>query len=402
VHAIRSLFAADAVYEIFGKRPLEGIDEISSYWKRNAARQQALVVKWATLSSDPHGQHALFVATFFDKEERENQVVAGVLTLTLRERSGEVVKLAERYLKTSLQLATSRKFHGSQVERAPNVIIRITTMLLNWLRVRSGQIVRWVLILAWIAGWALLILFLLMTWLLFVNPPDWIRVVSLLLFDPDYTTIAVASSEAEAAALAKAQSLVGASAAILGLLLGVVMPQLERIYGSWKARRGRSLYTIELLYQDHDLALMRQAYRTSERVIIFSGDFSFLRKDQELLRIFTELSQRRRITLISYKTKAEVEQELMDTPETGALLGTLAAADRIIYDSGLDVKCSLIEYAKRTQLLYKFRTSAAEGAKDMMCILNDTDESHYLLEAVNLFVSKLVSRGQPAVPASGP
>ena len=114
---------------------------------------------------------------------------------------------------------------------------------------------------------------------------------------------------------------------------------------------------------------------------------SYAREDEALLAIFARLNADNKITLVSSRTEDAVTRQMQTVESAKSLLTNLKTARNILFDSGLPIKCSLIEDHRRHKLLYKYLTTDGEFK---MCTMRSTDESHYLLEALDDLVSNFV------------
>jgi hypothetical protein len=100
---LRHIFAPNVTYYIKpNKTSLRGIEEIKSYWERNAHRQMRLKVDWLVKATFPTCS-ARFRAEFFDIEECEQQVISGTLRVAYDE-NGRIRRLVEHYSKTVVNL----------------------------------------------------------------------------------------------------------------------------------------------------------------------------------------------------------------------------------------------------------------------------------------------------------
>ena len=97
---IGKIFCPDATYVIGPrKKVLNGVGEIIQYWSRNRKRQQNVKISWSTVKMLQQTAQVLFLAIFFDSEERENQVVEGTIRFDLT-KTGMIRNLSESYIKT--------------------------------------------------------------------------------------------------------------------------------------------------------------------------------------------------------------------------------------------------------------------------------------------------------------
>jgi hypothetical protein len=194
--------------------------------------------------------------------------------------------------------------------------------------------------------------------------------------------------EIQGSAIQKAQALIGVCLTLLATTVGVVIPLIQKLASDRRQAREGSLSTTDLMSGD-DLRMMAQVCGVAERIIVFSGDFSFLVEDERLRNTYTKLNGENKLTLVSSRSEPEVRLQLARLDATATLLRALKASGNILFNSDIPLKCSLVELHRRFQFLYKYRTF---DGRNKMCTLRGTDESNYLLEALNILITRVVSQ----------
>jgi hypothetical protein len=386
---LSAIFSSDATYSIEGKSTIAGIAGIEAYWKRNALRQVNLQVTHRVLAEQERSGSAIFLATFYDQEERQWQSVAGTIDFVFTEAKSRISALSEAYLKQNYLIAPIDVILGWMGERASKILNRVYlrgrrihsswTSLKEFLRnISIGLSYFFFILMVFLAG------------LLYFNPSDSLVFIAVSVFDTQQLSgTGLVTPAMKADALQKARDLMMFSVGVFGTVLSVIVPIIQIRARERLLERSKSL-SIRDLMPGEDLEMLTAAYNGAERIVVFSGDFSFLRVSASLRRSFELLSRENKITLVSSKSEEEVAAQLRDLESTSALFDSLKAANHILFDNGIDIKCSLIENRKRTQFLYKYPTGEIKGPEYRMCTLRHTDESFYLLEALKVLVNNFV------------
>jgi hypothetical protein len=139
----------------------------------------------------------------------------------------------------------------------------------------------------------------------------------------------------------------------------------------------KALVREEPVYQEgrDDLDAMEKYYRGAESVIVFSGDFSWLNSSHPLVAETDRLCQSRKIKFVSYKTEQDVR----------AGLGQRFSAyeTQFVFDSGIKLKCSLVQKGQRKVLLYVADTTVDSDGAKKVCVISGKDEAQYLLQTID-------------------
>jgi hypothetical protein len=378
VHALKKIFSDEAEYKINGRVAYTGLSNVETYWRRNKSRQTRVQILYDRIFSAGELEKVHFLSSFYDLSEHEWQSVAGIIDFTLNGGGTRILSLSEEYLKTVRNARNTftmvEFFQGLQVRRLMSRISWFTQRLMSQFKHYAPSILLYL-------TWILFIFAVMLMWLLFVETPNWLKKVVIALLEP--TQISVLP-EIEGSALQRAQTLVGVCVTLLATAVGAFIPVIQ----SWRRARQGSLSMKDLMPGD-DLRMMAQVCSGAERIIVFSGDFSFLRENERLRNTYTKLNSENKLTLVSSRTEPEVSQQLEAMDATATLLRALKASGNILFSSGIPLKCSLVELHRRFQFLYKYKTF---DGNDKMCILRGADESHYLLEALNILITRVVSR----------
>jgi len=138
--------------------------------------------------------------------------------------------------------------------------------------------------------------------------------------------------------------------------------------------RRQALIETRPVYTDgvEDLNYMHEYFQNASSVTVFSGDFSWLGVHQELQKEVKRLALEEKIHLISSKPMRLVKQAIGDDNIFNSLKGSFK------FDSGIDLKCSLVHNNSNSAFLYKVDRSYEKGSKSV-CIINGHGDANYLL-----------------------
>lgn len=134
-----------------------------------------------------------------------------------------------------------------------------------------------------------------------------------------------------------------------------------------------------------DLNAMHKYYKGAASVVVFSGNFSWLiassaTQPHPLLGEIDRLLQAGKIKFVSYKTEANIQQCL------GARFSTYKP--HFMFNSGVKLKCSLIEKGQRKVLIYMADTTVDPDGAKKVCVISGRDEAQYLLDTIDALCKK--------------
>jgi hypothetical protein len=138
----------------------------------------------------------------------------------------------------------------------------------------------------------------------------------------------------------------------------------------------KALIQKEMVYTDgeEDLKVMLRYYKNANSVIVFSGDFSWISKNNELLRVIQRLSSESKISFVSYKSANVVESAIGSTLYN-------EFHQRFRFDQDTQLKCSLVKINHSKVFIYKVDREVEGGDKNV-CIIPGKDDARYLLETL--------------------
>jgi hypothetical protein len=138
--------------------------------------------------------------------------------------------------------------------------------------------------------------------------------------------------------------------------------------------RRQALIETRPVYTDgvEDLNYMHEYFQNASSVTVFSGDFSWLSVHQELQEEVKRLALEEKIRLISSKSMKLVKQAIGNDEIFNSLRSSFK------FESGMDLKCSLVHNNSNSAFLYKVDRSYEKGSKSV-CIINGHGDANYLL-----------------------
>lgn len=349
VEALSKIFTVDCEYHIKDKPSLNGLHELQVYWNRNKDRQRELdVFDPIVFEATADATKVAFCATFLDSEEKQNQTVFGEITFFFKD--GKISRLTESY----------------RVHRERSNFVFWETVGKFWLRIRIGsqnllqnQLPRILQVTSVIL--ALSAFFYSYN----VNRlPDFVVCALNGTFGPSGCDLAISGNlDAMTATAHRYLSLLG------GTLL-LIIPFVSKYSARLQFGRVR---TTELIRDRHDLEIMRKSFKNAKGLTIFSGDFSFVKDNEDFFPIFRRLSNRKSLNIISDASKESVIAGFGGTKEARGLIEELEAEGRILFNSPTPIKCSIVRKWDGSEVLYRFDGNGAGAASShlYMCEVRD-------------------------------
>lgn len=176
------------------------------------------------------------------------------------------------------------------------------------------------------------------------------------------------------------------SAVCLITFFVVIHPIIARRKVEADVRKKQSIKLVRIYNRGtDDIALMYRYYKNADSVIVYSGDFSWLGTETPLKKIVEELANNQKIKLVSSKNKDIVKNNIGD-----ALFNQLSQSELIKYIDDKEIKCSLIVKGGISTLLYLTKDENSDVDDVMfMCIVTGKNESRFLLNAMELLMTKV-------------
>ena len=211
----------------------------------------------------------------------------------------------------------------------------------------------------------------------FHQPTDW--VLSFFLKREPDGTYPVHGAEA-------ALKIILDSAVCLITFFVVIHPIIARRKVEADVRKKQSIKLIRVYTRGtDDIGLMHKYYKNADSVIVYSGDFSWLQSETPLKKIVEELANNQKIKLVSSKNKDIVKHNIGDN-----LFEQLTQSNLIKYIDDKEIKCSLIVKGGVSTLLYLTKDEYSDVEDVMyMCIVTGRNESRFLLNAMELLMTKV-------------
>jgi GTPase SAR1 family protein len=125
-----------------------------------------------------------------------------------------------------------------------------------------------------------------------------------------------------------------------------------------------------------DINIMSKYYQNADEVVVYAGDFSWIKSNESLKNIITELANQNKIRLISYKTRSVVENSIND-PQ---LFSTLSK--QFVFESKKNIKCSYIKRQNTNFFLYRAEELSISSMEPnyKVFVLRETENVPYLLD----------------------
>ena len=368
--ALGRIFDPGARYVILNKQTtFDGLEEISRYWIRNKARQRQLRVSYVAKEKNVAGDviDLVFAAEFIDIIERERQDIIGDMTIKVSD--GFIGEITETYWKGAEELqAQQGALSAGQLYRRFQVWAWIKWY---WLRGQKDNIIGWLLGSGAVIS-TILAIALGVTAFTFGTWPDWL--VGLIALSP----LGGPFSEDDRLLAEKAAS---RNMLMFSAIYFVLLPLIYYLRSS----RLRLFEIVGLNVPAHDLELMKRSYAGAKEVTIFSGDFSFLAEDNHLLEELQFLARKERLILVSHRSRETVIESVKLHHEARSLIEGLIQANRIRFESGLGVHCSVVHKWDHREVLYRYLSPERNRVSDYnMCILVGRREARPILDAIEM------------------
>lgn len=174
-------------------------------------------------------------------------------------------------------------------------------------------------------------------------------------------------------------STIMAAVTVLVTLWFAVVTFIKHIHNKSVLRREGYIET-NPVYQTgkEDLACMLKYFRSASEVTVFSGDFSWIKDNVELRNQVIRLADEEKISFISSKSKSRVKSAISNDSVFDSL------AHLFHFNSGIEVKCSIVSNNSNSVLLYKVDDSYKHGDVKV-CVASGKGDAYYLLKAIRAF-----------------
>lgn len=129
-----------------------------------------------------------------------------------------------------------------------------------------------------------------------------------------------------------------------------------------------------------DLEIMLKYFKHADAVTVFSGDFSWLKINHELLRHVRRLAAEEKISFVSYKPRETVRRAAGEE-----LFELLERFFR--FEPSCRLKCSLVTINQSRVFLYKVDRTI-EGGGRSVCVVSSKDDARYLLETLDVLCGR--------------
>lgn len=153
----------------------------------------------------------------------------------------------------------------------------------------------------------------------------------------------------------------------------------------YNERTQQKIITKIINNKNDELEIMNKYYKNADRIVAFSGDFSFINEHDELKRSVLDLASSGRITLISYKSEGSVKLALEKDSEFYHVLKNF-----INYNSNVKLKASLIKRSGNNVFLYSLEEIHPDNTSFIkkICILTSRGEAAHLIGCIESLTTK--------------
>jgi hypothetical protein len=120
---------------------------------------------------------------------------------------------------------------------------------------------------------------------------------------------------------------------------------------------------------------MLEHYKLAEKVIVFSGDFSWIRSNEYLKEEMYRLAKLKKLSLISYKSEEIVKTAIEDEK----VFDYFKSKARFHFNSNKKIKCSLVQIRGNLTFLYNSDQTPC-GGKNKVCVIYSNNSGRALLD----------------------
>jgi dephospho-CoA kinase len=153
----------------------------------------------------------------------------------------------------------------------------------------------------------------------------------------------------------------------------------------------------DIMNERRDFTIMVRYFEDAQDAHICSGDYSWIKDNNDIQGKILELAAKKSIVLESYKTEKEIRDKLGDD-----LFEKLRMSLR--FQNGRKIKCSLIRHSGSEVFLYRSTRVEDEKKIDRICVLTDGGEGRSLIDTLSTLISskkRSVATIIMGLPASG-
>ncbi|WP_146107730.1 hypothetical protein [Porphyrobacter sp. HT-58-2] len=166
--------------------------------------------------------------------------------------------------------------------------------------------------------------------------------------------------------------------ATLGTISGVLLIVVRPL---WQMAADDGHLINVVVTMDQDMREMAKYMKSADKVVIYSGDFSYIYQHPPLTKVMFDLAQRDELTLLSYKSREAVLASSARTRgQNPCLISQLIDAKKMQFNLPGKPKFSLVYRRGEEVLLYRHRSDGIEYvtifkankemAKELVRILN--------------------------------
>ena len=379
---LRDVFTNDVAYTFQSLRfnipsdtlEYRGIDRIEQYWQRNKCRQKDLRVRHIVFQLQENSASAFFQASFTDRELKEAHTVYGVAHFLRRPGDALISSLSEHYILDSR--SAFRATAISTLQRIPWVFGALYRLIS---RIRYSALLRiafYFVVFSYTLSLSAYLFFG-----LFGIPDAFARVWE------------AVSNESSVQSLQDTKELLMKELRQwMPWILTAFSPLIPLLYflRGLFVNKKLPLYTVSLRKVDQDLDIMTRYFKHAERLIILSGDYSFLGRSPILCETLRRLSRRNHIKVLSYKSEDEVQKAMSVSLQAQNLFESLTTRRQIFFDCPVHAKTSYVSYGgSKSLLLYRYKVDDGGENEYRMAFVRGHPKTDYLLTFLGAIFEQL-------------
>jgi hypothetical protein len=175
---------------------------------------------------------------------------------------------------------------------------------------------------------------------------------------------------------------------------------LQKMLPFFNGNQSRSHLTVKPLSNSRDLDFMIKHLEGADKVQIVSGNFSFLGRDERLAETLKKLAAESKLILYSYCAKSDVESAVSASSKSLDIFNNVVEDGNFYPSVHVKRKITLVESGGRKVVLFRFAQKSDSVQSFHMGILNDDDETRYLVASIEEMFDCIRLTAKKAEPQS--
>lgn len=315
---LRNITTKNVIYQIEGRKTLNGHDEVEKYWSRNRDRQTNLIVQYHIVAFGDCWATCSFYSRFFNRNKKTVQVVFGLIKFQVDE-AGIIKELSETYKKFPEETPHDPRPPHKRLYESVSRKIALRQNITSLWRKTSSLISAFIFLILPSAA----ILYCLVNYFPNISTPLVIFLASALLD----VNLSIQNSYSEF--LVKFNNVLSTLFAV-STIYYVAAEKISAFLGT-----RASVKRHKLRDRSEAAALMAKYLKSAKSVAVFSGDFDFFERDENLVDVFNYLESRGELSFYSERSSQEVMSAISELPKTRNIIRLLREKGRIYFSSNL-------------------------------------------------------------------